>query len=106
MHIFASFWDVNNNGFDVTDLAVILTVIVGFITAVAAAFRWSRTQLRDEIRDVVRHEITAATQSIQPGANGSLSLPDVARKTDRVEKMLRAIAAHQGISIDEEMDHI
>ena len=51
--LIASFFDVNDNGLDITDVAVILAVIASVITGAHASFRWTRRQLRDEIREVV-----------------------------------------------------
>ena len=99
--IFASFFDVNNNGIDVTDLAAVLGFLALLVGSVIGLFRWSRTQLREEISEVVRCEIARATAPIQPGANGGLSLPDVAKSTKRLEVMLGKIAASVGVSYDD-----
>lgn len=94
--ILASFFDVNDNGLDVTDLAAILGFILLGIGAVVGLFRWSRRQLRDEISEVVRCEIAKATQPIQPGyRNGGESLADVAHT-------LKRIAEASGINLMDE----
>lgn len=100
--IIAGFFDVNNNGIDVTDLAAVLGFIALFAGTVVGVFRWSRKQLREEIREVVQCEISRATAPIQPTANGGLSLPDVAKSTKRLEVMLGKIAASVGVSYDDE----
>ena len=82
--LLASFFDVNDNGLDITDVAVILAVIASLVTGVHASFRWTRRQLRDEIREVVCEEINNATKAIQPNANGGRSLPDANKKLDLV----------------------
>jgi hypothetical protein len=97
----ASFFDVNNNGVDITDLATILGFLALFIGSVVGLFRWSRKQLREEISEVVRCEIDKATAPIQPTANGGLSLPDVAKSTRRLEDMMMRIALHSGIKLDD-----
>lgn len=99
--LLASFFDVNNNGIDVTDLAAVLGFLALLVGSVIGLFRWSRKQLRDEISEVVRSEIGKATAPIQPTANGGLSLPDVAKSTRRLEDMMMRIALHSGISLDD-----
>lgn len=99
--ILASFFDVNNNGIDVTDLAAVLGFAALLIASVVGLFRWSRKQLREEISQVVRCEISKATAPIQPGANGGLSLPDVAKTTRRLEDMLMRLALHSGVDLSE-----
>jgi hypothetical protein len=97
----ASFFDVNNNGIDVTDLAAVLGFVALFAGTLVGLFRWSRKQLREEIREVVQCEINKATAPIQPGANGGLSLPDVAKSTHRLEIMIGKIASSIGVSYDD-----
>ena len=97
--ILASFFDVNDNGLDVTDLAAILGFLALLAGTTVGLFRWSRKQLREEISEVVRCEIAKATAPIQPGANGGLSLPDVAKTTRRLEDMLMRLALHSGIDL-------
>jgi hypothetical protein len=99
--ILAGFFDVNNNGIDVTDLAAVLGFLALLVGSVIGLFRWSRKQLREEISEVVRCEIGKATAPIQPTANGGLSLPDVAKSTRRLEDMMMRIALHSGISLDD-----
>ncbi len=100
--IIAGFFDVNNNGIDVTDLAAVLGFLALFFGSVVGLFRWTRKQLREEIREVVQFEISRATAQIQPTANGGLSLPDVAKSTKRLEIMLGKIADSVGVSYDDE----
>lgn len=99
--ILASFFDVNNNGIDVTDLAAVLGFLALLAGSVVGLFRWSRKQLRDEISEIVKCEIGKATAPIQPTANGGLSLPDVAKSTRRLEDMMMRIALHSGIKLDD-----
>ena len=99
--LLASFFDVNNNGIDVTDLAAVLGFLALLVGSVIGLFRWSRKQLREEISEVVRCEIGKATAPIQSTANGGLSLPDVAKSTRRLEDMLMRLALHQGIKFDD-----
>ena len=99
--ILAAFFDVNNNGIDVTDLAAVLGFLALLVGSVIGLFRWTRKQLRDEIREVVKCEIDKATAQIQPTANGGLSLPDVAKSTRRLEDMMMRLALHQGMKFDD-----
>jgi hypothetical protein len=102
--ILASFWDVNGNGIDVTDFAAILAFLVALIGAFVGLFRWSRRQLRDEISDVVESHLKKWTAPIQKEANGGLSLPDVARKSDWTKAAVKAIAAAQGVDLPPDPD--
>jgi hypothetical protein len=43
------------------------------------------------LRTIIREEITEATASIHPSANGGLSLADVARKTNQLETQMHRI---------------
>lgn len=99
--ILASFFDVNDNGLDVTDLAAILGFLALLAGTTVGLFRWSRKQLREEISEVVRCEIAKATAPIQPSANGGLSLPDVAKTTRRLEDMLMRLALHSGVDLND-----
>ncbi len=52
------------------------------------------------MRKMVREELSEATRPIHPEANGGLSLPDVARKTDQLEAHLRNVEQQvQGIAV-------
>jgi len=99
--LLASFFDVNNNGIDITDLAAVLGFLALLAGSVIGLFRWSRKQLRDEISEIVKCEIDKATAPIQPTANGGLSLPDVAKSTRRLEDMMMRIALHSGIDLND-----
>jgi len=77
-----SWWEPgSDNILDVGDLAIILGFAVAVISAATGLSRWWLRQLRRTIHD----EIEEYTQPIQPTANGGLSLPDVARKVEKLE---------------------
>lgn len=57
--------------------------LVGLILGIAAVASGVGKYL---IFDPLRREIKEATRQIQPESNGGLSLPDVAKKLDKVEK--------------------
>lgn len=59
----------------VSQLFGLIVVIVSSLTALGKFF----------IFNPLRREIQEATRPISPGANGGLSLPDVARKLDKME---------------------
>jgi len=84
----ANWWEPGTtNLFDVGDLSAILGLIAlgsGMIFGVTKW--WMRLMKR-----MMREEISAATAPIQPGANGGLSLPDVARRTEKLEKQMDII---------------
>lgn len=75
MHILASILDPADNGFDISDLMVVLALIGVIVAAVAAIWRWIA-----EPR--ISRQITDATKPIQPYANGGKSLPDLHTKVD------------------------
>ncbi len=77
-----SWWEPgSDNVLDVGDLAIILGFAVAVVTAATGLSRWWLRQLRKTIHE----EIEEYTQPIQPNANGGLSLPDVARKVEKLE---------------------
>jgi hypothetical protein len=77
--------------FDVGDLSALLGLMVLLSGMVFGVSRWWLKLLKGIIKD----EIGIATAPIQPGANGGLSLPDVARKTERLEKQMDIILDNQ-----------
>ena len=77
--------------FDVGDLSALLGLIVLTSGMVFGVSRWWLRLLKAIIKD----ELSVATAPIQPGANGGLSLPDVARKTERLEKQMDIILDNQ-----------
>jgi len=92
-----SFFDPNSNGWDITDLASILGLLVAVCAVVASIwklFQMAAEKFAREVREIVKDEIATATLSIQPGyRNGGESLADLAHA-------VKAIAAKQGVSLD------
>ena len=84
----ANWWEPGTtNLFDVGDLSAILGLIAlgsGMIFGITKW--WMRI-----MKKMMREEISAATAPIQPSANGGLSLPDVARRTEKLEKQMDII---------------
>ena len=72
-----------------------VAALVSMATALLAWLGSKReARLRDEAaatRDLIRKELLALTKPIQPGANGGLSLPDVARKVDDIDRRMARI---------------
>ena len=92
-----SFFDPNSNGWDITDLASILGLLVAVCAVVASIwklFQLAAEKFAREVREIVKDEIATATLSIQPGyRNGGESLADLAHA-------VRCIAAKQGVDIN------
>lgn len=79
------------NVFDVGDLSALLGLLV---LASGIMFGVSKWWLK-LMKGVIKEEIEAATAPIHPDANGGLSLPDVARKTERLEQQMNIILDNQ-----------
>jgi hypothetical protein len=77
--------------FDVGDLSALLGLIALASGMVFGVSRWWLKIMKTLIKD----EIGAATAPIQPSANGGLSLPDVARRTEKLEKQMDIILDNQ-----------
>ena len=77
--------------FDVGDLSALLGLIALAAGMVFGVSRWWLKLMKTIIKD----EIGTATAPIQPGANGGLSLPDVARRTHRLEQQMDIILDNQ-----------
>jgi hypothetical protein len=79
------------NLFDVGDLSALLGLIVLVSGMIFGVSKWWLKLMKAIIKD----EISTATAPIQPGANGGLSLPDVARRTEKLEKQMDIILDNQ-----------
>lgn len=76
-------WEPGTVGvLDIGDISVFLGALVAFSTVFMMVSKWWMKALRK----VINEEITIATEPIHPSSNGGLSLADVARKTDALEK--------------------
>lgn len=83
-----NWWEPGTAGvLDIGDISIFLGALVAFTTVFTMISRWWMKALRK----VINEEITVATQPIHPHANGGLSLADVARKTDSLEKQIAQI---------------
>ena len=83
-----SWWEPGSDGvFDVGDMAIMLGFALAVIGAATGFSRWWLRQLRKTIHE----EVEEYTKPIQPSANGGRSLPDVARKVERLEDTVENI---------------
>ena len=97
--IFASFFDPNSNGWDITDLAAIFGLIIGLggaVIVIRQSVKASARWVSSTVREIVREEVAEQTRPIQKNANGGKSLPDANKKLD-------FIAAHLGIELPESL---
>jgi hypothetical protein len=84
----ASWWDAGTAGvFDIGDMSIFLTISIAFCGVIAGIFKL----FVNSISKIVEQEIKIATAPIHPSANGGLSLADVARKADLLEKKITKI---------------
>jgi pilus assembly protein TadC len=84
----SSWWEPGQSGtLDVGDVSAVFMFFLAVIGSVVALSRWWLRQLRKMIHD----EVEEFTKPIQPTANGGLSLPDVSRRVDNVEKILNEL---------------
>jgi hypothetical protein len=87
-----NWWEPGTAGlFDIGDLSALLGLIVLASGIVFGVSKWWLRLLKAIIKD----EISTATAPIHPEANGGLSLPDVARKTERLEQQMNIILDNQ-----------
>ena len=85
-----SWWEPGTPNFlDVGDMSAVLAFTLAVLGALNVIIKRSTSALRNMIRE----EISVATEPIHPNSNGGLSLPDVARRT-----------AHLASKIDEIVD--
>ena len=74
----------NTRFFDVGDASALLGFVVAMSGVIFGVTRWWMKLMRK----MMREEISEATAPIHPNANGGLSLADVARKTEKLERDL------------------
>jgi hypothetical protein len=85
LYMTANWWEPGQSGqLDIGDLSALFMFFLAVVGAVTALSRWWLKQLRKMIRE----EVQEFTKPIQPTANGGLSLPDVARRVDSMEKSI------------------
>lgn len=97
--ILASFFDPNSNGWDATDLATILGLVLAvaaILAVIRKVFQATVSKFASEVREIVRDEIKTYTKPIQKDANGGRSLPDANKKLD-------ILAAHLGVAFPDSL---
>lgn len=81
----ASWWEPGTpNTLDIGDVSAMLGLLVLAGGILMGITRWWMKLMRK----MMKEEIAVATAPIHPNANGGLSLPDVARKTEKLEAHL------------------
>lgn len=96
MHILASILDPADNGFDISDLSVLIGVILTISVTTATVVRWNakrvavvRAKEREAMEQRLRDYISQATKAIQPDyRNNGTSLTDVAETVKYVSQRL------------------
>lgn len=88
----ASWWEPGTpNTLDIGDISAMLMFLIALTGAFFGVTRfWLKL-----LRKIIREEVGEATKPIHPSANGGLSLADVARKTNQLEKQLSDLAVSQ-----------
>lgn len=79
------------NIFDIGDMAAFFGLLIAGSTVVFGITRWWMKLMRK----MVREELSVATAQIQPTANGGLSLPDIARRTEKLEQSMNNLCKNQ-----------
>jgi hypothetical protein len=88
----ANWWEPGTpDFFDVGDLSAILGLIALGSGMVFGITKWWMRLMKK----MMKEEIATATAPIHPSANGGLSLPDVARRTQKLEKQMDIILDNQ-----------
>jgi hypothetical protein len=88
----SNWWEPGTtNLFDVGDLSALLGLVALGSGMIFGVTKWWMKIMKNMMRD----EIAAATAPIHPSANGGLSLPDVARRTQKLEKQMDIILDNQ-----------
>lgn len=83
-----NWWEPGTPGvLDIGDVSVFLGVLLAFSAILAGISRlWVKA-----LRVVIKEEIQVATEPIHPSSNGGLSLADVARRTQAMEKGMKSM---------------
>jgi len=83
-----NWWEPATPGIlDIGDVGAFLAALLAFAAVFAGVSRWWMKQLRI----VIKEEVETATEPIHPSANGGLSLADVARRTEAMEKSIKTM---------------
>jgi hypothetical protein len=88
IQILASFFDPDNNNFDIVDGSVVLAIIVAVTTLAGVGIKW------------LDGRIAHRTHQIQPDTNGGKSLTDLHKKVDQFAEYQRSVNDARDQSID------
>lgn len=77
-------------------MAAFFGLLIAGSTVVFGITRWWMKLMRH----MVREELSTATAPIQPHANGGLSLPDIARRTEKLETQMDNLCQTQAETKD------
>jgi len=113
--LLAAVLDPGDDGINIDDLLIILTIVAAVCGLVATAWKgsqWLKARLAtrrdrrrrflvDLIDERLDDRLAHWTRPIQPEANGGSSLPDAAGSAHRAELIVRAIAQRLDIPIDD-----
>jgi len=113
--LFAAVLDPGDDGINIDDLLIILTIVAAVCGLVATAWKgsqWLKARLAtrrdrrrrflvDLIDERLDDRLAHWTKPIQPEANGGSSLPDAAGSAHRAELLARAIVLHLNIPVDD-----
>lgn len=87
----SNWWEPGTPGiFDVGDLAAIFAFTLAVLGSAMALSRWWMKQLKKIVHD----EVEEFTEPIQPTSNGGYSLPDVARKVEKLDSTIENVKIH------------
>ena len=83
-----NWWEPATPGIlDIGDVSVFLGVLIAFSGVFVGISRlWMKS-----LRVIIKEEISVATEPIHPASNGGLSLADVARRTEAMEKNIKSM---------------
>lgn len=117
--VFASLFDINNDGVDAQDILIVLGVLGTIRLAFWGAAKQTAKLFRGAVNGAVAEELEGwcgivenlvddklrtYTAPIQKDANGDFSLPDAAREARHAKLIATAVAEHFGIDIPDVPD--
>lgn len=112
MEILAAFFDPNDNGFDITDVAVILAFVLTVWGAVWGAVTWNskrvaaaRAQERADTEARITAAVTRLSDKVQP-QNGGTGWKDVHNKIDGIAEQVGTLVERQTYISDRIDSHI
>jgi len=102
--MFSSFFDTSGNGFDMSDVGIIVAAVIPVWLAIWGLGKWIG-RLLDHRMAAIATRVDDRTAPVQPGANGGLSLPDAARQARAAQEAARA-AQEASDSVVDRMERV